>query len=198
MSSGARPRRERLERSGALREAAMRHVVDALVERQRRGELHAMDVRAAAITAEVSERTVWRWLAAGRPPAPRPASPTRRVLTAELRDAYSRLGGNAAAVWREARERGAEPPGLRTLQAAFARELSPAERASACRGEAGRREHACICATRRRIAMLSGRPIASSCHCLSSRRAVGGIGGVAGSSPGLAIEDARERAISRC
>lgn len=30
---------------------------------------------------------------------------------------------------------------MRTLQAAFARELSPAERASARRGEAGRREH---------------------------------------------------------
>jgi putative transposase len=44
-------------------------------------------------------------------------------------------------VWREVREQGGRPPPLRTLQAAFARELSPAERASVRRGEAGRREH---------------------------------------------------------
>ena len=65
----------------------------------------------------------------------------RFELTLELRHAYLRLGGNVAAVWREVREQGDEPPPLRTLQAAFARELSPAERASARRGEAGRREH---------------------------------------------------------
>jgi putative transposase len=142
MPFGDRPRREQLERSGVLRDAAVRRVVDELVDRQRRGVLRAVHVRAAAITAQVSERTMWRWLAAGRSPAPRRASRTRKLLTAELRDAYLRLGGNAAAVWREAGERGAEPPALRTLQAAFARELSPAERAAARFGEAGRREHA--------------------------------------------------------
>jgi putative transposase len=142
MRSDKRSGRERLERSSALREAAVCRVLGELVERRHRGQLRAVDVRAAAITAGVSERTLWRWLAAGRPPAPRPASPTRRDLTPELRDAYLRLGGNAAAVWREARERSAEPPALRTLQAASARELSPAERAAARSGEPGRRAHA--------------------------------------------------------
>jgi putative transposase len=78
----------------------------------------------------------------GRPTAhARPPSLQRFEVTPQLRDAYLRLGGNVAAVWREVREQGDELPPLRTLQAAFARELSPAERASARRGEAGRREH---------------------------------------------------------
>jgi len=78
---------------------------------------------------------LWRWVAAGRPPDRKRRSRRRLTLTPELRDAYLRFGGNVAAVWREACERGSAPP-LGTLQAAFARELSPAERASARRGEA--------------------------------------------------------------
>jgi len=53
----------------------------------------------------------------------------------------ARLSGNVAAVWREQRDLGHAAMPLRTLQAVFARELRPAERASAKRGEAGRREH---------------------------------------------------------
>ncbi|MDP1846536.1 MAG: hypothetical protein Q8K79_01990 [Solirubrobacteraceae bacterium] len=112
-----------------------------LVARRHRGELRPGEIRAAAARAGVGERTLWRWIAAGRPLERGRPSPRRLVLTPELRDAYLRRGGNVSAVWREARERGFEPPPLRTLQAAFARELSPAERASARRGEAGRREH---------------------------------------------------------
>ncbi|HET6548084.1 MAG TPA: DDE-type integrase/transposase/recombinase [Solirubrobacter sp.] len=95
----------------------------------------------AAARAGVGERTLWRWIAAGRPLERGRPSSRRLELTPELRDAYLRLGGNVAAVWRDVCERGDRPPPLRTLQAAFARELSPAERASARRGEAGRREH---------------------------------------------------------
>jgi putative transposase len=84
---------------------------------------------------------LWRWIAAGRPLARGRPSSQRLELTPQLRDAYLRLGGNVAAVWRQVRDQGKQPPPLRTLQAAFARELSPAERASARRGETGRREH---------------------------------------------------------
>ena len=84
---------------------------------------------------------MWRWIAAGGPPQRRPPSSRRVELDDEVRDAYVRLRGNVAAVWREQRDLGHAIPPLRTLQAAFARELRPAERASAKRGEAGRREH---------------------------------------------------------
>lgn len=124
-----------------LRQAARGQLVAELVARRRRGELRPGDMREAAARAGVGERTLWRWIAVGRPLTRGRPSSQRLELTPELRDAYLRLGGNVAAVWREAREHGGEAPPLRTLQAAFARELSPAERASARRGEAGRREH---------------------------------------------------------
>lgn len=128
--------------SDGLRDGARARVVADLVDRRVRGELRTVEVREAAAMMGVGERTLWRWIAAGQPPGrPQRPSPERFVPATELREAYVRLGGNAAAVWREARSLGGEPPALRTLQAAFARELSAAERASARRGEAGRREH---------------------------------------------------------
>ena len=116
-------------------------MVADLVGARKRGELRAASVRDAADRLGVGERTVWRWIAAGGPPQRRSASVRRVELDDELRDAYVRLRGNVAAVWREQRELGRDVAPLRTLQAAFARELRPAERASAKRGEAGRREH---------------------------------------------------------
>jgi putative transposase len=124
-----------------LREAAHGQLVAELIARRDRGELRPGDVREAAARAAVGERTLWRWIAAGRPLARGRPSSQRLELTPQLRDAYLRLGGNVAAVWRQVRDQGKQPPPLRTLQAAFARELSPAERASARRGETGRREH---------------------------------------------------------
>lgn len=123
-----------------LGQGARERVVADLMARRECGELRSADVRKAAVMVATTERTVWRWIAAGKPAGGAERS-DRFELASELRDAYLRLGGNVAAVWREARERGDEPPALRTLQAAFARELSAAERASARRGEAGRREH---------------------------------------------------------
>ena len=116
-------------------------MVADLVGARERGELRAASVRDAADRLGVGERTVWRWIAKGGPPQRRPPSSHRVELDDELRDAYVRLRGNVAAVWREQRELRHDVAPLRTLQAAFARELRPAERASAKRGEAGRREH---------------------------------------------------------
>jgi putative transposase len=137
----AQPGDER-ERDSELRRAAARRVVADLIAHRQSNELSAAEVREARAMLGVSERTLWRWVAAGRPLLRGRPSPRRLVLSDGLRDAYLRLGGNVAAVWRDAHERGLEPPPLRTLQAAFARELSNAEQTSARRGEAGRREHA--------------------------------------------------------
>ena len=113
----------------------------ALVAERERGELRTARVREAARSLGVGERTLWRWVTAGRAASHGRPSLRRVELDDELRDAYLRLSGNVAAVWREQRDLGRTVPPLRTLQAAFARELRPAERASAKRGEAGRREH---------------------------------------------------------
>lgn len=124
-----------------MRAHAAARVVADLIDARGRGDLRAASVRDAAERLGVGERTVWRWIAGGGPPERRAASSRRVELEDELRDAYVRLRGNVAAVWREQRELGRDVAPLRTLQAAFARELRPAERASAKRGEAGRREH---------------------------------------------------------
>ncbi len=161
------------ERDGELRELAARRVVADLVARRERDDLRAEAVKVAARRLGVGERTLWRWVAAGRPPARRRRGARRLELSDELREAYLRLGGNVAAVWREAREGGCEPPPLRTLQQAFARELRPAERASARRGEGAGASTGCICASRRRIATRCGRPTTSSCRSWSSELAAG-------------------------
>jgi putative transposase len=98
-------------------------VIDNLIKARDHGDLRTAKVRDAAERLGVGERTVWRWIAAGGPPQRRPPSARRFELDDELRDAYVRLRGNVAAVWRERRELGREVPPLRTLQAAFAREL---------------------------------------------------------------------------
>ena len=116
-------------------------MVAGLAEARAHGDLRAASVRDAAERLGVGERTLWRWIAAGGPPQRRRPSSRRVELDDELRDAYVRLHGNVTAVWREQRELGHEVAPLRTLQAAFARDLRPAERASVKRGEAGRREH---------------------------------------------------------
>lgn len=81
-----------------LREAAHGRLVADLVARRDRGELPPGEIRAAAARAGVGERTLWHWIAAGRPLERGRANPRRLVLTPELRDAYLRLGGNVSAV----------------------------------------------------------------------------------------------------
>lgn len=124
------------------------------------GSLTAAHVRLAASGLGVSQRTVWRWLAGGTREQPvRLGRPGHR-LTGTDREAYALFRGNVAAVHR-ARSAvlagagqaagvtvpgflrqgwaGSAPVSLRALQAAFARELTPAEAAAWKHGEQARR-----------------------------------------------------------
>jgi len=124
---------------GALADCAADRVLGRLLGLRERGELSRAAVLEAAVTLGRSERTVWRWLAAGSRPAGVPGRGFQ--LSDELRDAYLGVHGNVASVWRREVAAGRHPPPLRTLQRAFARELRPAERAGARAGEAGIRSH---------------------------------------------------------
>ena len=123
------------------------------------GALTAAHVRLAAAGHGVGERTVWRWLARGDAQA-RPARPGRHELSDTDQEAFAYFRGNVTAV---ARARaavaaggdraagvpvpkflldgwaGAAPVALRTLQRAFAEQMTPGERANWTSGEAGRR-----------------------------------------------------------
>lgn len=57
------------------------------------------------------------------------------------RDAYLDWRGNVAALWRDRVARGESVPPLWTLQRAFAKQMSPGERAAAVEGVEGRRRH---------------------------------------------------------
>jgi putative transposase len=92
----------------------------------------------------VSERTVWRSLADENlavEKASTRSSVRRYLLTEADRDAYLDWRGNVAALWRDRVARGESVPPLRTLQRAFAEQLTPAERAAAVDGVEGRRRH---------------------------------------------------------
>ena len=123
------------------------------------GALSAAHVRLAAAGHGVGERTVWRWLARGEAQG-RPARPERHELTDTDREAFAYFRGNVTAVGRARTavvagdERaagvpvpqflvegwaGAAPVALRTLQRAFAEQMTPGERAYWASGEAGRR-----------------------------------------------------------
>ncbi|MFE5586388.1 Mu transposase C-terminal domain-containing protein [Kitasatospora sp. NPDC056531] len=113
-----------------------------------RGELVSAHVRLVASAVGVGERTVWRWLAAARNPAPQtPVAAGRFILDAEVCHLLALWGGNMAAVHRELAARAAAdpslpaPPSLRTLQRAAARDLSAGYRAGLRGGEKARRAH---------------------------------------------------------
>jgi len=123
------------------------------------GVLGSAHVRLAAAGLGVAERTVWRWLSCAdqsRDPVGRPAY----RLSDTDREAFTAFRGNVAAVFRArgavlageaqvaglpipeylvAGWAGVEPVALRTLQGAFAREVTPAERAAWTEGERARR-----------------------------------------------------------
>jgi putative transposase len=116
-------------------------VISRLRQSRAGGRLTSADVRAAAAGLAVTERTVWRWLT-GPPTGTRRESAARYVLTEDDRDAYLDWRGNVAAMWRSRRAAGEQDlPALRTLQSAFARQLTPGERAAARDGTDGRRRH---------------------------------------------------------
>jgi putative transposase len=129
-----------------------------LVELRDAGTLTAEHVRLAASGHGVDERTVRRWLA--RTEQARPTRPELYRLTETDRAAYAYYRGNVAAIERaraavlagQAAAAGVPVPQFlaegwagaaevtgRTLRRAYARELTPAERAYWASGEAGRR-----------------------------------------------------------
>ncbi|WP_019900452.1 Mu transposase C-terminal domain-containing protein [Salinispora arenicola] len=128
--------------------------VDQLRAQREAGQLTTAKVRTVAAGLGVSERSVWRRLA-----APPPASSGFRLSETD-RAAFVDFGGNVAAVHRArtaalvgktsvagapigdelvAGWTGADSVNLRTLQRAFAAELTPAQHAAARTGERGRR-----------------------------------------------------------
>jgi putative transposase len=124
--------------------AVSRHIDPQLKEllvarlRQRgTGELTGA-VREAATALNLGERTVWRWLGA-ETLSRRPRA--RYEITEADRDAYWDWRGNVAAARRERVAAGAAMPSLRTMHAAFARAMTPAERAAVVDGVEGRRRH---------------------------------------------------------
>ena len=115
-------------------------VVARLREQRAARTLTRAEVRRVAVGVGVAERTVWGWLAV------EPAALVRRrrahyEITEADRDAYAQWRGNVAAVHRELHAGRVGAPSLRWLQKAFARDLSPAERAAARDGVDGRRRH---------------------------------------------------------
>ncbi|MDH6455518.1 putative transposase [Streptomyces sp. SAI-119] len=134
----------------ALRGPAVRRL---LALRAGKG-LTAGHVRVAADALGVSERTVWRWLAAaGRDeaaadePGARAQTSTRFTITPEVRGLLALWKGNVRAVHRELVLRAARAsapggaPSLTTLHRAIRRDLTPGERAGLAGGERAARKH---------------------------------------------------------
>ncbi|WP_435836566.1 transposase [Streptomyces asoensis] len=118
------------------------------------GKLTAGHVRVAADALGVSERTVWRWLAAAESdeaaaagPGARPRAGARFTITPEVRGLLALWKGNVRAVHRELVLRAARQsppagaPSLTTLHRAIRRDLTPGERAGLAGGERAARKH---------------------------------------------------------
>ncbi|WP_190075278.1 Mu transposase C-terminal domain-containing protein [Streptomyces lanatus] len=116
-------------------------------------KLTTRHVRLMAESLEVTERTVWRWLAAAERDEAAAAEPGARVqskdrfsVTPEVRRLLALWKGNVAAVHREltaraARGEGEPPPSIPTLHRAIQRDLTPGERAGLAGGERAARKH---------------------------------------------------------
>ncbi|MER7481261.1 transposase family protein [Streptomyces sp. NPDC126510] len=117
-------------------------------------ELTAGHVRVAADALGMSERTVWRWLAAAEndeaaaaDPGARSRADTRFTITPEVRGLLALWKGNVRAVHRELVLRAArqsppaDAPSLTTLHRAIRRDLTPGERAGLAGGERAARKH---------------------------------------------------------
>ena len=113
---------------------------DLAVAGVRHAAARGMSLRAAvsavSTQADVSERTLWRWLRRAEGLAPLTQwAPGEADLVA-----YARWAANASASWRERRDAGADVPSLRTFQEGIARALTPGQRAGLRAGERARRE----------------------------------------------------------
>ncbi|MGW2827173.1 Mu transposase C-terminal domain-containing protein [Streptomyces sp. NPDC001443] len=117
-------------------------------------KLTAGHVRVAADALGVSERTVWRWLAAAQSdvtaaayPGARSRVDARFTITPEVRGLLALWKGNVRAVHRELVLRAArqsppaDVPSLTTLHRAIRRDLMPGERAGLAGGEQAARKH---------------------------------------------------------
>ncbi|MGW4126137.1 Mu transposase C-terminal domain-containing protein [Nocardia sp. NPDC004711] len=108
-------------------------------------ELTSEHVRLTAHTIGVTERTVWRWVQAGRTP-PEPAAPPRGrfQIDADLRVRLAYWRGNASALHREllehARDGGPPAPSLATLHRAIRSDVPPGDLAGLRHGERARRK----------------------------------------------------------
>ena len=122
-------------------------VVARLRAKRDAGASISADVRRAAAGLMVAQSTVWRWLAADAAGSVTPAEAregrrrARYALTEADRDGYADWTGNVSALWRARVAAGEQVPPLRTLQRAFAGQLTAAERAAAVEGAEGRRRH---------------------------------------------------------
>jgi putative transposase len=135
-------------------------IVDRLTRLHRIGDLTPAHIRQAAHAVQVSDRTIYRWLARG-PDYTRPGSPRCYVLSETDWQAYEDFRGNIAAVYRARAAvlaggstaagvpiaehlligwADASPISRRTLYAAFARQSTLAERAYWQHGEKARRD----------------------------------------------------------
>ena len=134
----------------ALRGPAVRRLLALRAE----GGLTAGHVCVAADALGVTERTVWRWLAAAERDEAAAAEPGARdrvgarfTITPEVRGLLALWKGNVAAVHRELVARAARlspptgAPSLTTLHRAIRRDLDPGERAGLAAGERAARKH---------------------------------------------------------
>ena len=115
-----------------------RAAVARLLTLQAEGRLRTATVRAAAESLGVSERSVWRWLAAG---GYEPVALAGWRTTPAAIEALYRCGGRPTAAWRLLRDEGEAVPSRTVFCDALKRDLSPAERAYARLGEDGRRRY---------------------------------------------------------
>jgi transposase len=124
--------------------------------------LTAGHVRVAADALGVTERTVWRWLAAAErdeaaaaEPGARTREGARFTVTPEVRRLLALWKGNVRAVHRELTARAARQsppahaPSLTTLHRALRRDLDPGERAGLAGRERAARKHDVFLARRR-------------------------------------------------
>ena len=112
--------------------------VERLLDLRGRGCLDSNVVALAAQSLGVTDRTVWRWLAAGGY-APEPRAGW--TMTAAAIEAFYQAGGRPTVAWRMYAESGERVPSETVFRDAVRRDLSPAERAYARAGEEGRRRY---------------------------------------------------------
>lgn len=122
-----------------LRQAAM----DRLAVLDQCGDLSSDHVRLTAETLGVTERTVWRWVAAMRTASTSAASPRFRI-DAQLRVRLAYWRGNASALHRELRQRerdgGPPAPSLSTIHRAIRVDMTRGDIAGLRAGERSRRK----------------------------------------------------------